>query len=479
MAHDVFISYSVEDKPTADAVCAALEGKRIRCWIAPRDILPGAIFAEALIEAINGSRVFVLVFSSRSNNSPHVMRELERAVHKGLPILPLRIEDVPLSLSMEYFISSPHWLDAMTPPLQKHLGHLAETVRLLLTRTDEAAAEAAGAVATAVVEPATGPGRPGPAPARQAVGGGRLTDRPAVRAAAILGVVGVALAVTFVVATLPRNDPTALVPTATPPAAARTGPPTYPGGSITSHPPTSSSQEPSSRTPRPSPTEEPSASAYVAFRAPEASGGMAWDGTDLWFTNSGTMALYRTDPEGNVLDLYASTSFQKTAALTWDGAAFWAFALDSRMLESEIVHFTLDRADPAQEPRVLDAFGLTVQPNPIQLAWDGTQLWVPGNDALYNLSATGERVRIIPFNTAALRGLTWDGDRLWIASGSVGGTTLLTAMDVEGRTLFSVSVPIFALESLTGWDGQLWAVGSDLETNERSVYRIEVQLPGG
>lgn len=41
MAHDVFISYSSEDKTVADAVCAKLEGQEIRCWIAPRDVPPG------------------------------------------------------------------------------------------------------------------------------------------------------------------------------------------------------------------------------------------------------------------------------------------------------------------------------------------------------------------------------------------------------------------------------------------------------
>ena len=50
MAHDVFISYSTKDKPTADAACAALEAKGIRCWIAPRDILPGSDWGEAIID---------------------------------------------------------------------------------------------------------------------------------------------------------------------------------------------------------------------------------------------------------------------------------------------------------------------------------------------------------------------------------------------------------------------------------------------
>ncbi len=38
---DVFISYSSDDKLIADAICAELESRRIRCWIAPRDALPG------------------------------------------------------------------------------------------------------------------------------------------------------------------------------------------------------------------------------------------------------------------------------------------------------------------------------------------------------------------------------------------------------------------------------------------------------
>src|SRR6516165_10740309 len=134
MAHDVFLSYSSKDKPIADAVCGTLEGKRIRCWIAPRDVLPGLPYGEAIVEAIEASRVMVLVFSASANKSPQVMREVERAVSKGIPILPLRIEQVPPSKSLEYFISAPHWLDALTPPLEKHLNSLTETVHLLLAR---------------------------------------------------------------------------------------------------------------------------------------------------------------------------------------------------------------------------------------------------------------------------------------------------------------------------------------------------------
>ena len=51
MAHDVFISYSSQDKTIADAICAGLEAAKIRCWIAPRDMLPGVPYGESLGEA--------------------------------------------------------------------------------------------------------------------------------------------------------------------------------------------------------------------------------------------------------------------------------------------------------------------------------------------------------------------------------------------------------------------------------------------
>lgn len=134
MAHDVFISHSSTDKPIADAVCATLESRGIRCWIAPRDILPGTGWGEAIIDGINESKLMVLVFSSNANKSPQITNEVERAVHKGLPIIPFRVEDIRPSKSLEFFISTPHWLDALTFPLEQHLGRLAETIKLLLSK---------------------------------------------------------------------------------------------------------------------------------------------------------------------------------------------------------------------------------------------------------------------------------------------------------------------------------------------------------
>jgi TIR domain/WD domain, G-beta repeat len=134
VAFDVFISYARADKPIADAACAALEAANIRCWIAPRDIDPGRDYGEALVDAIEGGRVFVLIFSSNANASSQIKREIERAVSKGLPIIPVRIEDVAPNRNLEFFISSPHWLDAFPPPREQYFGKLIDSVRGLLGR---------------------------------------------------------------------------------------------------------------------------------------------------------------------------------------------------------------------------------------------------------------------------------------------------------------------------------------------------------
>lgn len=134
MAQDCFVSYSAEDKAEAEAACSRLESTGIRCWIAPRDVTPGKPYAAEIIEAIGESKVMIFVFSSQSNASPHVLRELEAAVRKHVCVIPFRIEDVHPSPSIEYFISAAHWLDAAPKPTEQHYEILAQAVQKLLAK---------------------------------------------------------------------------------------------------------------------------------------------------------------------------------------------------------------------------------------------------------------------------------------------------------------------------------------------------------
>jgi hypothetical protein len=156
MDFDVFISYSSKDKPAADAACAVLESAGIRCWIAPRDVMPGIEYGSAIVDAIENCRVMVLIFSSNANESAQIRREIERAVKKGVTIIPVRIEDVEPTKSMEYFLGAIHWLDALTPPLERHFQHLAKTIKAML-QAKEARTEAVGDQPTTRFAPAGQP----------------------------------------------------------------------------------------------------------------------------------------------------------------------------------------------------------------------------------------------------------------------------------------------------------------------------------
>ncbi|WP_250625983.1 toll/interleukin-1 receptor domain-containing protein [Pinirhizobacter soli] len=126
MAHDLFVSYSQPDREAAFALVQRLEAHGISVWIAPRDVSPAADWAAEIIDAISNARLMVLVFSGGSNDSGQVRREVERAVHKQLPILPFRIENVLPSKSLEYFLSTQHWMDAFPPPLEPHIDRLCD-----------------------------------------------------------------------------------------------------------------------------------------------------------------------------------------------------------------------------------------------------------------------------------------------------------------------------------------------------------------
>jgi len=126
----VFISYVSEepDRATALAVCAAIEARGVRCWIAPRDVPPGRSYAQCIPAAIRRCSVVVLVMSGRTSRSKYVCNEVDLAVKVDRAILPLRIEPVEPEGDLEFLLSRVQWLDALAPPLEDHLDRLLEAV---------------------------------------------------------------------------------------------------------------------------------------------------------------------------------------------------------------------------------------------------------------------------------------------------------------------------------------------------------------
>ncbi len=141
----IFISHSSKDAEIAAQICSFLEEKGKTCFLAPRDISSGREYAEEIVNGIDRSTAMVLIMSERANQSPHVLREVERAVSKNIPILVYKVEEVVLSKSMEYFLMTHQWLAA------KPQGSFEDIWRFVCEREDGRLPEtehAAGAKAT-------------------------------------------------------------------------------------------------------------------------------------------------------------------------------------------------------------------------------------------------------------------------------------------------------------------------------------------
>jgi TolB-like protein/Flp pilus assembly protein TadD len=124
----VFLSYASDDAEVAQKVCSSVEAAGLRCWMAPRDVKPGAQYADAIVRAINDAKIVVLVMSASAVDSAHVAREIERAASKRKPIIPFRIDTAALNPELEYFLSNSQWIEVPKLGLPAALAKLKEAV---------------------------------------------------------------------------------------------------------------------------------------------------------------------------------------------------------------------------------------------------------------------------------------------------------------------------------------------------------------
>ena len=130
MEHRVFLSHSSTDKEIANAICHYLEAEGIPCWIAPRDI-DRSDWAGSIMRGIQKCDVFVVIISHNSIPSPEVTKEVTEATRVCQYILPFKVDSEMLNDRLRYHLAPCHWLDAMNPPLEKHIEELIARIRNL------------------------------------------------------------------------------------------------------------------------------------------------------------------------------------------------------------------------------------------------------------------------------------------------------------------------------------------------------------
>ena len=126
MPHDVFISYAQTDRAAAEAVCHRLEGAGIRCWIAPRDIGDDWDRNSAVVQAVGGSKLAVVIISASADASRSMLDEVAVILDAEVTIIPFRVEEIrPGGRNADRL----HWLDALSEPLNAHIDRLIDRVR--------------------------------------------------------------------------------------------------------------------------------------------------------------------------------------------------------------------------------------------------------------------------------------------------------------------------------------------------------------
>jgi TolB-like protein len=146
----VFISYASQDVAVANAVVEALERRGVKCWIAPRDVVPGEFYAGAIVHAIDAAKVIVLILSENAGTSQHVLREVERASSKRHPVVAFRIDLAPMPVELGYFLNTSHWLDASAVGVEPALPKLADAVQRAVAAAAVAASGETGVTAKPV-----------------------------------------------------------------------------------------------------------------------------------------------------------------------------------------------------------------------------------------------------------------------------------------------------------------------------------------
>ena len=128
----IFLSHASSDFVVAESLCRDLENAGWRCWIAPRDInSTGLAYTEAIPKAIDEIGAMVVMLSPSANRSVHIPREVDMALSRNLPIIPLRLSEVSPEGQLNYLLRTCQWLEAFDRPAPSWQKELTNRLRVI------------------------------------------------------------------------------------------------------------------------------------------------------------------------------------------------------------------------------------------------------------------------------------------------------------------------------------------------------------
>jgi TolB-like protein len=130
-ATDLFVCYaSADGVEAAHQIATYFEKRGVKCWIAPRNILPGTSWPRAIVDGIEASRAMLLVVTEEASSSPEIEKEVTLATHMRKPIFPVRLGNITLTGTLRYHTQNYQWRD-LFPNRDKPLDEIADQIKSL------------------------------------------------------------------------------------------------------------------------------------------------------------------------------------------------------------------------------------------------------------------------------------------------------------------------------------------------------------
>lgn len=139
MSREIFVSYTQNDKQIAFALVKFLEKYKANCFIAPRNIDPGIPYARALVRGMNECETAIVVCSRATNESEHVLNEIETLVSNKKTIIPFIIEEFEFAPDLKYYLGRKQFILAYDGDAKNHFGKVLDALGII--PEEESAAE--------------------------------------------------------------------------------------------------------------------------------------------------------------------------------------------------------------------------------------------------------------------------------------------------------------------------------------------------
>ena len=132
MAGEIFISYRRADEAWAQLLHSQLRAEGVEAWY-DAQVGAGQDWRIATAQALESSRIFVLLFSEHAAQSSDIAKELAAATLEKKLIIPVRLQNIAPKGAFLYELASRNWVnayedtEAKLAQLAKGLAHLVRS----------------------------------------------------------------------------------------------------------------------------------------------------------------------------------------------------------------------------------------------------------------------------------------------------------------------------------------------------------------